>query len=217
MPSKKKSGFTKIETVCGTEFYTILSGAASGQLSLSPQNITRATTISDVFQFFRFKRIEVQWLGGTLSVALGFTPNSDSPPATIQNCLQLEPSNISWGLATVPSKLVIDRSILIGQGMNKWWKTRDSTNIQPIDELQGLICAVASTSTTFNIVFKWEMELCGWAPTGSTPLPSMTILKQFASLSDEDKKRLLVELVGSGVVSSAPSVKALGVPYSHVE
>lgn len=172
--AKNSSGLNRIETFSGKIYSTIISAGLTGNEALSGNfaNNGRFISLTDPFNLFRFVKLTVEFLTqGTGDLAVGFYQGtSDSIPATVSGVMQCECAAMSFGGQTVPSMLRIDRNILLGQNSLKWWKTRVGTPDSWFEN-QGYLAFCSAASTTVAAVYTYTIEVTGFLPTSSTPLP----------------------------------------------
>ncbi len=174
MAKGKRSNGKRIEKICGSAYVALLSAAVSGTLNLNPTTAGwgRLTSIADCFGLFRFTKLRIRWVGPNATAAdvaaCVVTGTVDGFPATVGTVIQSEYYNINFADQTTPTILDVPRAYLVEQSPNKWWKTVAGT---PDDwnEVQGVICAACSSSTTLNFVIDYEIELCDFLNPSNTP------------------------------------------------
>lgn len=169
-----QKGFNRIESFSGTIYTTIINTGTTGNepITGSFANAGRVLSLTDPFNLFRFVKLSVEFLTqGTGDLAVGYYQGtSDSIPTTVNGVMQCECSAVSFGLSTVPTVLRLNRDVLLGQNSLKWWKTRAGTPDAWL-ETQGYLAFASAATTTVAAVYRYTIELTGFLPTSSTPLP----------------------------------------------
>lgn len=173
----KKMGLNRIEIFSGKIYSTIISAATSGNEPLTGvfAGNGRFSSLTDPFNLFRFVKLSVEFLckdgTGAEDLAVGFYQGtSDTIPSTVVGVMQCECSAIAFGRQTVPAVLRVSRDILLGQNSLKWWKTRSGTP-DAWFETQGYLAFASGVTTTVTAVYTYTIEVTGFLPTSSTPLP----------------------------------------------
>ncbi len=171
--SRKSKRAAHIEVVRGSIFNVLITAATSGQLNLQPQDARwgRLVDISEVFNLYRFTRLDIEWL--TIAAA------SDSAVGVIAGVVDLAPATTTlvgqteyWGVnyqdQTTPTRFSVPRSYLIGETSLKWWKTVPGT---PDDwnEIQGIICGAQGVSGGLSVRVDYEIEFCSYVNVANTP------------------------------------------------
>lgn len=206
MPRKSKKGKNRVEVLCGSCSLNY-SAATSANFPITPSNAnwdSRANALADAFNLYRFTRITLKWCYPTTdSVVACLMGTTDTFPTTISNAIQCEYSaHGSLGQTTV-SSLAIPRSFLL-KTPAQWYKTEPGTP-DPDFEVQGNIFVVTPSVATIRIFAEYEIEFSDWAPTGSTPMPSLnTRAAELATLLESRPE--LIDVLEKLIGKSAPEV-----------
>lgn len=178
MPKNRKGGKGRVEKLCGSIAINY-TAATSANFPLQPSNSawgTRAVSLSNAFNLFRYTKIDLQWCDPGTNNAMGaLMGTTDVFPATVADVMQCEYSAGAGVGLTTNTKLSIPRSFLL-KTPAQWYKTVSGTP-EPDFEVQGNLFMVTSASANIVIFAYFEIEFSDWAPTGSTPLPKELLLK----------------------------------------
>ncbi len=203
----------RVETFSGAELCQFPNAANAATLSLIPSNTQfnqRLNNMADIFMFFRFTWIEIEFFTTTGTGVYGYIPgDSNSLPDTQGEIISLEPSAICHLGQTIPVRMVIGRKMLVGSAINKWFKTTVNGAVQSIDEIQGYICCNVSGATpTVNVVFRYTCEFTGWAGTANIPKP---LKPKISDPSDAEEVHLRAEMTLAKREAAIALLKDLGI------
>ena len=188
--SIQSSAGSRVETICGRQYYSASVTTAGVAYALVPSNFPRASAISDVFQFYRFRKFRVTVVPqGTAngSIAIGYSPGVlDSAPDSFGEIMALPSSHFQSSARTIDGIMNLSPRELISDAQIKWYKTVDGT-ADPQFETQGSLYIVTDATTTVKLIFDYEIEFQSWALAANTPKPKTVA---FSDVKDALPKRI---------------------------
>ncbi len=178
---------------------TLVAGAATTTTNLDATFTSRISDLSDDYMLYRFKEVKLtlyapavieSTVNETVSVSLSYLSSiSDVPPATEAQVATMEHRVFngchifreSAGGSSVPydstrQSFRLGPDTLISDVVNKWYKTKPSSNVQAFDEVQGQVFLVcdSSASSISQIGWAWDVEgvieFCSPVASGQTPM-----------------------------------------------
>ncbi len=170
---------SKIEKVCGRTLVEVLSAAGSSVVPVTPALFPRAAAIADVFEFYRFTKLQLRLRPGFEGVAatssnysytIGYSNQTfDTAPSTEAAIIEL-PLAVRSSSATAYSTMMIGRKELVDDSPLKWYKTVAGTPASQF-EVQGnfYVASYINATATVQLVIEWEMELSQWNLAGQSP------------------------------------------------
>jgi hypothetical protein len=170
--NKKMMSPARVERVAGRTLVQVLSSATSGVASISPATFPRCLAMADVFEFYRFTKLQVQlYPQAAADYVVGYTNQGfDTPPTTLAGVIELPYARLMSNDTSIPLYLNIGRSELLSDGNLKWYKTILGTPATQF-EVQGNLYVAASTAIALSVVVEWEVEFSQWNLAAQSPKP----------------------------------------------
>ncbi len=173
--------FSVTPSVPGVTILTLNTLATSGFSE-------RLLTIASAFELCRCVYLEVSFQAGVYDALVGYSSFEEAVPINTYQRLS-EAANVSINFAgvTVPSRLVLNRRLLLGFNPLKWFPTVQTTGTTSFDQGQLLFAVAAATS--IRVRFSTTFEFCVPVYTGySVPLPEGFACPQSASTQEAESK-----------------------------
>ncbi len=169
--NKNASLMGRVEKVCGRTIVQPIIGSTSGVSSISPATFPRCLAMADVFEFYRFTRLDIEVPPSSgVSYAIGYTNQGfDTPPTTIAGVIELPYAKYMADACTTFRQLNIGRKELLGDNNLKWFKTIPGTPATQF-EIQGNIYAAIASSGGVDLIIEWECEFSQWNLAAQSPL-----------------------------------------------
>ncbi len=164
MKNKRKN--LDMITVRGSALYAITSATSDAQ-GVNAVNSTvfgtRLAAIADVYSYYRFVSLVFELKpNASQQVGTAYVPTAELTPATtVAQTQEADHRMLQQPGQSVPEFIRLNRNQLVGEGLNKWWKTALDANVQAIDEFQGSLETVLSSSGSATIIVTYVCELCG--------------------------------------------------------
>jgi len=180
----------------------IIAFSGGSGVSTTTYGADKLTSLSDCFQYFRFRRLRFRLLGSYSSapalLALGYAPDeSVAGPSDLNGVLNLPwvsdvlfsnnssvtsayvPSTPSWN--TIPAKMLLDQNI-------KWWRTRTDVTVDDQLEYQGRITIARGgftlTQDTTHVDIEYTCEFKNFIAPAFTPKKALLEAKDVAADDD---------------------------------
>ncbi len=180
--------------------------AATG-LTINTFGGAKLLTLSDVFQYFRFRKLRARLLGSyssnpTLQV-LGYFPDSPvgtplsldetlSAPWTSEVVFSNNSSVVSFCQPSVTAWKAIPPKMLLKQNIN-WWRTRVDSSVDEQFEYQGtLVFAWGGFTALFDtahVVLEYECEFKDFVGPGQTPMRPVAPIDPPTDPDEKDPNR----------------------------
>ncbi len=166
----RRSPGARVEKICGRQFYNA-SATPGSIIAVSPAAFSRALAIADVFQFYRFTKLDIHIAPTATTYSLGYANGAafDTPPTTTGEVMQLPYAQLITSTQTVPIKLHVPRSELVKDSQLNWFKTI-AGNPDTQFEIQGNIYLGAGAATTAALYVDYEVEFQSWNLATNSPL-----------------------------------------------
>lgn len=186
--SIQSSAGSRIETICGRQYYSASVTTAGTSYALIPSNFPRASAISDVFQFYRFRKFRTTVIPTNgANIAIGYSPGVlDSAPDTFGEIMALPSSHLQSSARTTDGIMNLSPRELISDSQIKWFKTVDGS-ADPQFETQGSLYITTDITTTVRLIFDFEIEFQAWALAANTPKPKSV---SFSDSKDVSQRRI---------------------------
>ena len=155
---RESSPGARVEKICGRQYFSA-SSAAGQIIAVSPAAFNRAAAIADVFQFYRFTKLNIEVKPSSATLSIGYANGAafDTPPSSSGEVLQLPFAKLMVPTQSVPERISVPRSELVKDSQLTWYKTIAGTPDAQF-EVQGNIYLGASGSTSTILVIEYEVE-----------------------------------------------------------
>ena len=165
----------RIEKVSGRGLFITAATPGSIFTILNPTVFPRAAAMADIFQYYRFTKLDIELKPTGTAYALGYANGAafDTPPSTAAEVTALPFSKYITIPQTVSEKLSIPRSELLKDSQLKWYKTMAGTPDAGF-EIQGNVYLGAGITTTINLVIDYEVEFQSWNLANNSPLRALS-------------------------------------------
>ena len=174
MKSQEPPG-ARIEKISGRSLFA--TSATPGSIFSVLNNIVfpRAAAVADVFQYYRFTKLDIELKPIGTTYALGYANGAafDTPPTTASEVVALPFAKYMTQTQTTPEKLSIPRSELLKDSQLKWYKTVGGTPDAGF-ETQGNVYVGAGGPVAVHLVIDYEVEFQSWNLAGNSPLRPLT-------------------------------------------
>ncbi len=175
----------------GSLAQTVVLAAGTNVVGLNVALLTDLSSLSDTFKLYRFEELDFTFYptsfeGTPIDYSVSYYNEvADAAPSLTENLYQPYSKFVS-NVFTVPTKLHVPKSFLVGDNAMKFWDTRNSTNVSVWDENQGQIRFVAGGSATSSITFvmKYTLRLVDAVIGGLTPAPQRRSLVPESRVND---------------------------------
>jgi hypothetical protein len=195
-------------TVRGSALYAITSATSDSQ-GVSAQNSTvfgtRLAAIADVYAYYRFVKIDFELKpNANQQVGVGYVPTAELTAATtVAQTQEADHRMLMQPGQSIPEHIRLSRNQLVGEGLNKWWKTQVDANVQSIDEFQGSLETVLSSSGSATIIVTYVCELCGLIAGALNPLkPKSQITNGVSPSAKTDEVKDAFEIIRKYIPSN---------------
>ncbi len=167
---KSASLMGRVEKVCGRTIVQPIISATSGVSSISPATFPRCLAMADVFEFYRFTKLNIEVPPSSgVSYAIGYTNQGfDTPPTTIAGVIELPYAKYMADTCTTFRQLNIGRKELLADNNLKWFKTIPGTPATQF-EIQGNIYAAIAATGGVDLIIEWECEFSQWNLAAQSP------------------------------------------------
>ncbi len=176
---------TRVEVVSGR---TNLNYAATtaATIAIQPSSFSRCLAMADVFQFYRFTKIDVQIVPVDNSVVIGYAPGAlfDTPPTTAASIIEL-PLAVYHGAAKFnDTHLRVPRSELVQDAQISWFKTIVGTPAAQFETQGNLYLSTGGGANGGILVIEWTCEFQSWNLAGQSPMVPKPLGKKEPCCSD---------------------------------
>ncbi len=184
---------------------TTFAAPTISTVSIVPAFDARLAAIAEVYQFYRFTQLRVflcphinEVTADDVATSVGYLPRTPNSAPTTHVQIMAMPSSAYKGMGqTMPSKMSVPKSILLGDSPLKWFQSVAGTEDTQW-EVQGVVY-IAGTSTNVagaSAVFYLEgvCEFKGRSATQQTPLYKSPIVinNNEKTVSSGEKEMVLV-------------------------
>ncbi len=167
----------RIEKIAGR---TLFSAAIPTGKIFSILNTTvfpRAAAVADVFQYYRFTKLNIEMKPVSATIAIGYANGAafDTAPSTPSEVIALPFSKLMVSGQTISEHLNIPRAELLKDTQLKWYKTIDGTPEAGF-ETQGNVYVgfTGGGTASINLVIDYEVEFQSWNLANNSPLRALT-------------------------------------------
>ncbi len=173
MPKNNKQ-LNKV-VIRGTSLYSLTATTTDSQ-GLIPSNTTlfgtRLPLIADTYTYFRFVSLVLEIKpNSSQQIGVGYLPSYELTAAnTVALTQEYDHRALQQPGQSIPEYLRLNRQQLCGEGLNNWWKTVVDASVQGLDENQGQIDVVLSSSGAASIIMHYVCEFSGLVPGAVNPL-----------------------------------------------
>jgi len=168
------------------------TASAATLLSLVTAGSRFLNNLGDIFQLYRFTKLEVdifpyQTVTANAFAVFGYQQDiSDTAPTSVSQVVDLGCSQYMMSSQTVPVKFKVPRSRLMAS-VNKWYRTQlpSQTNTgsgsfstsDVWESTQGVVWVLANATVTLQSIWRYTVELSSAAAPGLTPSPRVRLEK----------------------------------------
>ncbi len=168
--SNKTSSGARVEKIAGRQYFNA-SATPGSIVPISPAAFSRALAIADVFQFYRFTKLNVHMAPTGTTYSLGYANGAafDTAPTTTGEVIQLPYAQLMTSTQTTPVHLNVPRAELVKDSQLNWFKTIPG-NPDTQFEIQGNLYLGAGAATTVAFYMDYEVEFQSWNLATNSPL-----------------------------------------------